>query len=290
MPIERPFCPPPRPPSPPRAKAPPGATDCHFHIFGPYDRFPLSPGRGYDAPEAGIAAYRAMASALGLERQVVVQASIFGTDNTCTLDAVAAFGRDHARAIAVIDAGITAPALAALEAGGVVGVRCNAVSGNGTPLDQIEALAALIAPLRWHVQIYVDGATLIDLAPRLATLPVPVVLDHMGGIRAAAGRDDPAFQALLRLLDSGRAWVKLCGYRSSSGPPYADLLAPARAVIAHAPGRCLWGTDWPHPHLEGRAMPDDGTLLDLLHEWAETEALLRRILVDNPATLYGFDR
>lgn len=267
-----------------------GATDCHFHIFGPYDRFPLSPGRFYDAPEAGIAAYRAMAVVLGLTRQVVVQASIFGTDNACTLDAVAAFGRAHARAIAVIDAGISAPALAALAAGGVVGVRFNAVSGNGTPLDQIEALAALIAPLGWHLQLYVDGATLIALAPRLAALPVPVVLDHMGGIRAAAGAGDPAFPALLRLLDSGRAWVKLCGYRSSEGPPYADLRAPARALIAHAPERCLWGTDWPHPHLEGRAMPDDGTLLDLLHDWAETEARVCRILVDNPATLYGFDR
>ena len=290
MPIERPSCPPPRPPSAPRAKAPPGATDCHFHILGPYARFPLSPGRHYDAPEASIDAYRATAAALGLARQIVVQASMFGADNACTLDAVAAFGREHARAIAVIDAGIAEPALAALAAGGVVGVRCNAVSGNGTPLDQIEALAALIAPFGWHMQLYVDGATLIALAPRLASLPVAVVLDHMGGIRAAAGIADPAFQALLRLLDRGRTWVKLCGYRSSEGPPYADLLAPARALIAHAPERCLWGTDWPHPHLEGRAMPDDGVLLDLLYDWAETEACVRRILVDNPAILYGFDR
>ncbi len=290
MPTERPLCPPPKPPSAPRARAPSGATDCHFHIFGPYDRFPLSPGRSYDAPEAGIDAYRAMAGVLGLSRQIVVQASIFGTDNACTLDAVAAFGRAKARAIAVIDDAVTAPELAKLEAGGVVGVRFNAVSGNGTPLDQIEALAARIAPLGWHLQLYVDGAALIALAPRLSALPVPVVLDHMGGIRAAAGTEDPAFQALRRLLDTGRAWVKLCGYRSSSGPPYADLLAPARALIAHAPERCLWGTDWPHPHLEGRAMPDDGVLLDLLYDWAGTDAAVRRILVDNPAILYGFDR
>ncbi len=289
MPIERPFCPPPRAASAPRAKAPAGATDCHFHIFGPYRRFPLSPGRSYDAPEASIDAYRAMASVLGLARQVVVQVSIFGSDNACALDAVAAFGREHARAIAVIDAGISDRELAALAAGGVVGARFNAVSGNGTPLDQIETLSARIAPLGWHLQLYVDGAALIALAPRLASLPVPVVLDHLGGIRAASGMADPAFQALLRLLDGGRAWVKLCGYRSSAGPPYTDLLAPARALVAHAPERCLWGTDWPHPHLEGRAMPDDGVLLDLLYDWAETEATIRRILVDNPALLYGFD-
>jgi len=285
----RPVCEPPRPPSRPKVKAPPGATDCHFHIFGTLERYPLSPGRSYDPVEAGIEAYLAMAATLGLQRMVVVQASIYGTDNACTLDAVERLGRDRACAVAVVDDSFDADALSALDRRGVRGVRFNAVSGNGTPLEQLETLAQRIAPLGWHLQLYAHGAQLPALAERLLRLPVPVVIDHMGQVPTSGGLDSPAFQALVRLLRSGRCWVKLSGYRiAASGPPYADVLTPARALIAAAPERCVWGTDWPHPHLEGRPMPDDGMLLDLLGEWAPEPAQQRRILVDNPAALYGF--
>lgn len=272
----------------PRWRAPAGATDCHFHIIGPHSRYPLSAGRAYTPPDALLGAYCNVAGTLGLTRFVVVQPSVYGTDNRCTLDAVASLGAAQARAVAVIDESFDETSLRALDAAGVRGVRFNAVSGNGTPLVQLETLARRVAALGWHLQLYIEGAALPDLAPVLASLPVPVVIDHMGQVATAKGVANAEFQALLRLVASGRAWVKLCGYRSSTqGFPFHDTLPQARALIAAAPERCLWGTDWPHPNFAG-TMPDDGALFDLLGEWAPTDPDRRRILVDNPAALYGF--
>lgn len=272
----------------PSWRGPAGSTDCHFHIFGPYDRFPLDPGRSYDPQEASIADYLRVANALGIERMVVVQPSVYGTDNRCTIDAVQRFGRDRACAVAVIDDSFDDTALRTLQAQGVRGLRFNAVSGNGTPLDQLETLAKRIAPLGFHLQMYLEGHQLPELAPRLAQLPVEVVIDHMGGVRTAGGVDAAAFQALLRLLDHERVWVKLCGYRiSSGGLPYADIAPFAKALLAAAPERCLWGTDWPHPSLYD-VVPEDGQLFDLLGAWAPTDAQRQAVLVDNPARLYGF--
>lgn len=275
--------------SPPNWQPPANGTDCHMHIFGPYDRYPLSPGRSYTPPEASVAEYLDMLGTLGLSRTVVVQPSIYGTENAVTLDAVEAIGPDRARAVVVVDESFDAAALRAMHRRGARGVRFNAVSGNGTPLDQLEALADRIAPLGWHIQLYTHGAALLALEPVLARLPVAVVIDHMGGVKTSeGGADSPAFKALLRLLEQG-AWAKLCGYRSSTGHPYADVLPMARAIIAAAPDRCVWGTDWPHPSLHApEEVPDDGHLLDLLAQWAPQEAQRRAILVDNPARLYGF--
>ncbi len=286
--MTRPCLPPLDTPPRPSWRAPALACDCHFHIFGPYDRFPLDAGRHYDPQAALIPHYLRVAEALGIGRMVIVQPSVYGTDNRCSLDAAAQFGLDRARVVAVVDPAIDDAALRALHDGGTRGVRFNAVSGNGTPIEELEALARRIAPLGWHLQVYASGDQLPELGPRLAALPVEVVIDHMGGVRAADGVDAPGFQALLRLLGSGRAWVKLCGYRiSSAGPPFDDVAPFARALIAAAPERCLWGTDWPHPSLS-EWMPEDGALLDLLGDWAPGEALRRRILVENPARLYGF--
>jgi len=274
----------------PSWRAPPGATDRHCHIFGPYDRYPLSPGRSYTPPEASIAAYLGMLETIGLRRTVIVQPSIYGTENAVTLDAMEAIRRDRARAVVVVDDGFDAAALRAMAERGACGVRFNAVSGNGTPLDQLRRLVDRIAPLGWHLQLYAHAEQLLELEPVLAALPVPVVVDHMGGVQASAGGvDHPGFRALLRLLEGG-AWAKLCGYRSSSaGHPYADVAPMARAMIAAAPGRCVWGTDWPHPSLHRpEDVPDDGHLLDLLGEWAPEPAQRQAILVDNPARLYGF--
>lgn len=269
--------------------APPGATDCHMHIFGPHARYPLSPGRGYTPPEASIALYRGMLSTIGLERTVVVQPSIYGTDNAVTLDAVEALGRDRARAVVVVDGSLDAAALRAIGERGACGVRFNAVSGNGTPLEQLEALGATLASLGWHLQLYAHAEEMVALEGVLARLPCPLVIDHMGGVKSAEGGTvNPGFRALLRLLEGG-AWAKLCGYRSSAGAPYADVAAMARAMIAAAPGRCVWGTDWPHPSLLSEAeVPDDGVLLDALGAWAPRDAERQAILVDNPARLYGF--
>lgn len=272
----------------PSWRAPALACDCHFHIFGPYDRFPLGAGRHYDPAAALIPAYLRVAEALGIGRMVIVQPSVYGTDNACALDAAARFGPDRARVVAVVDDSFDNAALRALHAQGVRGVRFNTVSGNGTPLDQLEVLARRITPLNWHLQLYATGDALAALAPKLAELPVEVVVDHMGGVRTADGINGAGFQALLRLLEGGRAWVKLCGYRiSSAGPPFRDVAPFARALLDAAPDRCVWGTDWPHPSLS-EWMPEDGALFDLLGEWAPGEAERRRVLVDNPARLYGF--
>ncbi|WP_205963385.1 amidohydrolase family protein [Roseicella aquatilis] len=260
-----------------------------MHIFGPHDRYPLSPGRGYTPPEAGIALYREMLSTIGLERTVVVQPSVYGTDNRVTLDAVEALGRGRARAVVVVDESVDLPTLRAMGERGARGVRFNAVSGNGTPLEQLEALADKLTTLGWHLQLYAHAPEMVALEPVLARLPCPVVIDHMGGVQAAEGGvENPGFRALIRLLERG-TWAKLCGYRSSAGAPYGDVAAMARAMIAAAPDRCVWGTDWPHPSLASPdEVPDDGVLLDALGTWAPREAQRQAILVDNPARLYGF--
>jgi len=269
----------------PRQRAPLGSCDSHFHIFGPYDRFPLSATRPYTPPPALIPHYRDMAATLGLTRHVVVQASVYGTDNAVTMDAVAQLGRDHARAILVVDDAASPAELRRLAAGGAVGVRFNAVSGNGAPLEQLESLARRVADLGWHIQLYMKGDVLMQLAPRLAQLPVPLVLDHMAGVKAADGPEGAEMTAALRLLESGRVHVKLCGYRASVAP-YQDLAPIARRFVAAAPERCIWGTDWPHTQFATAAeMVDDGLLLDALFDWVPDPT---RILVENPAALYGF--
>jgi predicted TIM-barrel fold metal-dependent hydrolase len=260
-----------------------------MHIFGPYHRYPLSPGRGYTPPEASIGMYLDMLSTIGLSRTVVVQPSIYGTDNAVTLDAVEAMGLDRARAVVVVDDSFDLAALKAMAPRGACAVRFNAVSGNGTPLEQLEKLGETLASLGWHLQLYAHSAEMVALESVLARLPCPLVVDHMGGVQSTEGGvDNPGFKALLRLLERG-AWAKLCGYRSSTAAPYADVGDMARAMIAAAPERCVWGTDWPHPSLRSpEEVPDDGVLLDCLGEWAPAEAQRQAILVDNPARLYGF--
>jgi predicted TIM-barrel fold metal-dependent hydrolase len=271
----------------PKQQAPNLTCDCHFHIFGPYDRYPLDAGRTYTPPAALVAQYLAMADTVGIGRMVVVQASVYGTHNAVTLDAVQQFGLHRARAVAVIDDSFDDAALRRLHERGVRGVRFNMVSGNGTPEDQLGALARRLAPLGWHIQIYAEGDKLADIAPRLAKLPVDVVIDHSGGVKAALGTGHPQFQALLTLLDSGHVWIKLCSYRASStGQPWADVAPNVKALAAAAPERCVWGTDWPHPQMN--PAPEAGLLFDQFVEWVPDAAVRQRILVDNAAKLYGF--
>ena len=217
---------------------------------------------------------------------VVVQPSIYGTDNACTLDAVARFGRERAVAVAVIDETFDDAALRRLDEAGVRGVRFNLVSGNSTPLEQLEAVCRRIAPLGWHLQLYAEGEQVAALAPALLKLPVPVVLDHMGGVRTSLGAAHPQFIALLRLLRSERIWIKLCSYRIAASARWDDAADNVRAVVAAASERCVWGTDWPHAKME--PMPDAGRLLDQLFAWVSDKATRHQILVDNPARLYRF--
>ncbi len=279
--------PPPRATKPPKTKAPAKSCDCHFYIFGPPARYPLAAIRGYTPPPALVPQYRAMIDTLGIERMVIVHPSVYGTDNSCSLDAMAALG-ERCRMVAVIDSFVTDAQLKQMDAAGVRGARFNLISMGGPSRNALEAIARRVAPLGWHLQVYVEGKQLAELAPILEKLPVPVVVDHMGQIMTAWGPNNPSLRALRKLIDSGRGWVKLCGYRcSSAGPPYADVTPLARALIGSAAERCVWGSDWPHPNLNG-AVPDDGALLDLLSEWAPSDAIRHKILVENPAALYGF--
>jgi predicted TIM-barrel fold metal-dependent hydrolase len=271
----------------PKQQAPALSCDCHFHIFGPFDRYPLSAGRTYTPPAALVPDYLELAETVGLQRMVVVQASIYGTDNAVTLDAISQFGLHRARGVAVIDDSFDDAALRRLHQQGIRGVRFNMVSGNGTPEDQLEALARRVAPLGWHIQIYADGEKMLAIGGLLARLPVEVVIDHCGGVKAALGVQHPQFQALLRLLDSGRAWMKLSSYRASSaGAPYTDVAPNVQALIAAAPDRCVWGTDWPHSQMN--PSPEAGVLLDQFFEWVPDALVRQKVLVDNPARLYGF--
>ncbi len=271
----------------PEEKAPPLSCDSHFHIFGPFDRFPMSPTRHYTSPEALVPDYLEMAGKLGLERMVVVQASIYGTDNAVTLDAIAQFGLHRARGVVVIDDTFDDAALRLMHDQGVRGARFNMVSGNGTPVEQLQTLARRVAPLGWHIQVYADGETILAMGDILAALPTEVVIDHCGGVQAALGTTHPQFQALLRLLDSGRAWVKLSSYRASStGFPWEDSGVNVTALAARAPERCIWGTDWPHPQMD--PVPEAGVMLDQFFARVPDAGVRQRILVDNPGRLYGF--
>jgi predicted TIM-barrel fold metal-dependent hydrolase len=280
---------------------PPMACDCHMHIFGDPARYPPAAWRAYDPIEMPLTRYNAEAARMGFGRVVFVQPSAYGTDNACMLDSLRARPADS-RGVAVIDAATTDAALAEMAALGVRGVRLNLVS-NGEPdgpaaIAQLQATAARVAPLGWHVQIFATTALLALLAPAIRTLKVPVVVDHMGAGDGLLAADRPGFTALLGLLAAGNCWVKISGANrvSVAGDAFADAVPVMQALIAANPARALWGTDWPHigPHVPGAPRPvvympiDNLALLRLLGQAAPDAATRNRILVDNPAALYGF--
>ncbi len=270
------------------ALAPPAdACDCHVHVYDPGQGL-AADGAGRVLPGATLAAYRAVQARLGLRRAVVVQPNAYGTNNATTLAAVAALGADG-RGVAILAAATPEAELARLHRAGIRGVRCHML---GTPLlswDEVELLAARVAPLGWHVQLQLDGRLLPEHDALVRRLPCPVVIDHVGKFLEPVAPGHPAALALLRLLETGRHWLKLAApYEVSrtGGPDYADVSAIATAAIRAAPERVVWASNWPHVGVE--VPPDDGALLDLLLDWAPDEAVRRRILVENARTLYGF--
>jgi len=284
-----PFCQGPNPdPGTPIHSTPPEAWDCHAHIFGPVEQYPFTPNRSFTPPEAGLAAYRQMLAALDIAHAVIVQPSVYGTDNRCTFDSVTAAGGSW-RGVAVVDPSVSEHELERLHAADFRGVRVNVLFRGGLTLDALEQLARAIAPLGWHLQLLLDCRDLVELAPRLRRLPVQIVVDHMGHMPTSAGVEHPGFQVLLQLVREERCWVKLSGaYRISAGPyPYHDVVPFARALIEADASRMVWGSDWPHPSVSG-AIPKGAELLDLLAVWAPDTEMRRRILVENPARLYGF--
>ncbi len=288
-PASAPACPgpDPHPHGPTRYRVPAGAVDTHAHVIGLPPAYPFVATRSYTPPEATAERYLAMLDATGMTYGVLVQVSVHGTDNRLMLETLAAH-RARLRGIAVIPLGLPDRELAALKDGGIVGLRLNTLYGGGMGLEQLDAYAALAREMGWHLQFLADTRDLMTLAPRLATLPVPFVVDHWGHFPVSRGLDDPGFQTLLGLVRDG-GWVKLSGaYRNTvDGPPYADTIPFARLLAEAAPDRCVWGSDWPHV-AHWAPMMNVGDLLDLLADWVPDAAARDRILVDNAHRLYGF--
>jgi len=256
------------------------------HVFE--DRFPMAPTATFKPPHAPASEYRELQKTLGLSRVVVVQASGYAFDNSLTLETLAAFG-DSARGVAVVPPDVSDAELERLTEAGVRGIRYHMFRGGVLPWDTLEAMAARVHHFGWHVQLQLDGRELPAHVAVLQRLPGQLVIDHNGKFIEPVSPSHPSFQALLRLLGNGRCWVKLAApYETSKvGPPhYEDVSHLARALVKANPERCLWASNWPHPNQTPR--PSNMALLDLLMEWADDEATRTKILVDNPARLYGF--
>jgi predicted TIM-barrel fold metal-dependent hydrolase len=262
---------------------PPGACDCHAHVFG---RYPYRPDRRYTPAAAGLDDYRHVLATLGVTHAVIVQPEIY-RDNQATIDALQQ-ARGAWRGIARLDDGMDDTAIARLDGLGFRGVRLNG-RNNLAGLRDIETVASRIAPFGWHIQVHMFARDLPRIATRIRGLPVPVVFDHFGRPDTDSGPDQEGFSVLLDLAADGRCWVKLSApYRiTDTRPPYAALTPFARALIAAAPHRLLWGSDWPHSSHSG-FMPNDGDLLDGLALWAADRTVRDAILQANPARLYGF--
>lgn len=274
----------------PKLKAPPGTCDTHLHIFGPRERYPLAPTAVVQPPLATVEDYREIMRRLGIARAVVVQPSGYGTDNRCTMEAVQALGLDRARAVVTVDQTVSDEELQRLTDGGACAIRFHMLPGGVLPWDILETMAARVQAFGWHVQLQMDGRLLPEREALLKRLPGTLVIDHTGKFLEPVPPDHAAMKSLLGLLDSGRVWVKLSApYETSkAGPPdYADVGALAKPLLAAAPDRMVWASNWPHL---GKLAdpPDDGMLLDVLLHWCADEAVRQRILVDNPAELYGF--
>jgi predicted TIM-barrel fold metal-dependent hydrolase len=295
FPADAPLCPPAdRNTRTPRIKMPLGACDTHAHVCGPLDQYPCIPNRLYTPPPETFPMYRAMLDTLGVERAVLTQPSVYGTDNRCLLDALAQ-GGESVRGVAVVDASITDTELRAMDDAGIRGIRINIVdrrdNRNVLNMDELMPIARRIAELDWHIEFLLHSDAVPDLAGSIAKLPVPVVLGHLGYVHAErGGANNPGFHALLKLIEAGQTWVKLTApYRiSAEDMPFRDTNAMAHALVRTAPERLIWGTDWPHVKID-KAMPNDGEIADILLDWVPDVAIRHMILVENPIALYGFD-
>ena len=271
-----------------KLRTPPGACDCHMHIFDA--RFPLAEKARRTESDAPVSEYRKVQQRLGLERVVVVQPTAYGKDNRCTLEAIAQLGA-RARGIAVVDTTVSDAELERLTRAGMRGVRFRMLDQPELPWEMLGEMAARVAAFGWHIQFQMDGRHLEEREDLLRRLPGTLVIEHIGKFLEPVPTDHPGFRSLLRLVDTGRCWVKLSGayMMSKSGPPlYSDIGALAKALVRRAPERLVWASNWPHPLSRGGPMPDDGVLLDLLLDWAPDEKTRNRILAGNPAKLYGF--
>ncbi len=270
-------------------KIPPGATDCHTHVFD--RRYPMILDRGYTPPDSNLDDMLGMHAQIGIERVVFTQPSIYGIDNSAILEAMDQIP-DRARAVVAIDLSLSDEELAELDRRGVRGVRLNLDNVGGMPieLDEVPVLAARIADLGWHIEFLFAGQHLPELLPMLRSVPVPISIGHFGYMPAVEGVAYPPFQALVDLVKEGNTWMKLSApNRLGVGdlPPWDAVVPMAHTLIEANPERMLWATDWPHPNKFGD-MANDADLIEQLALWAPDPELRTTILVDNPASLYRF--
>ncbi|MBL6454210.1 amidohydrolase family protein [Belnapia sp. T6] len=273
----------------PKLQAPPNATDCHFHIYN--DKYPPAPG-GLPAPNASPDDYRALQRRIGTTRGVVVQPSLYGTDNRPTLEGMAALGPNF-RGVAVVNDKVEDAELARLHAAGIRGIRFNLAQAGATTPEMMEPLARRIKPMGWHIQINAPASVIMAQRDLFQRIDATLVFDHLAHVPQPAGTGDPAFAFMKSLLEKGNVWMKLSGAYADtkSGPPaYADSSAVARTFAGIAPDKMVWGSDWPHPTEKPDNKPDDAVLFDLLTTWVPDPAVRQRVLVDNPARLYDFPR
>jgi|APFre7841882630_1041343.scaffolds.fasta_scaffold09379_2 2-pyrone-4,6-dicarboxylate lactonase len=274
----------------PAFNLPKGTIDTHCHVFGPVSQYPYAPDRPYTPPEAPYEMLRALDARLGIARAVLVNATVYGRDNKIVLDAIARSG-GSCRGIGNVDDKFSDKELEALDRGGLDGCRFTFLSrlGGMPDMASFDRVVERVAPLGWHVDLYLEAKTLAGFIPKLRKLPVPYVIDHMGAVDAAQGLDQPGFVALLGLLATDeKCWVKITGPErmSATGAPFRDAAPFAEKLIATAPDRVIWGTDWPHPNV--KLMPNDGDLVDLIPLYAPDPAVQRKLLVENPGRLFRF--
>jgi 2-pyrone-4,6-dicarboxylate lactonase len=272
-------------------KAPAGSVDTHTHIFGPAAQYPFAAKRPYSPPDAGLEMFRALHHKIGVERAVIVNATVHGTDNRVVTDAIAQSNGNY-KGIANINAGMSDAELAALGKAGIRGCRfafLRRLGGVGD-IKVFRTLFDRVAAIGWHVDVYLERGTIQEFVPILKALPVTYVIDHMGTISAAKSIDDAEFKALLDLhANDEKCWIKITGPEraSASGPPFHDAVPFAKRLIDNAPDRVIWGTDWPHPNV--KFMPNDGDLVDLIPLYARDESVRHKLLVSNPERLFKFD-
>ena len=275
----------------PKFKAPANTCDCHFHIYDP--RFTPAGSAKRLVANASVKEYRLLQKRLGTTRGVIVTPSAYGLANDVTLDGIAQLGADNARGVAVINPGLSAAELKKMADGGIRGIRFTLFDPQTsvTRFDMIEPLAKQVNDLGWHVQLHLRGDQIVEHEALINRIVTPIVFDHMGRLPQPQGIKHPAFGIIMRLIDKGKTWVKLSGvYQDTKvGPPtYADQCEVARAYLKAAPERMVWGSDWPHP--TEKEKPNDAVLFNLIADWAPDEAHRKRLLVDNPAALYGFSQ
>ena len=271
----------------PNFKLPSLSCDAHCHVFGPAARFPYAPNRRYTPEDAPKEALAALHKHLGVERAVIVQASCHGADNAAMLDCIASDPKRY-RGVAIVNDSFTDADYDTLDRGGVRGVRFNFVKHLGGAPDAAVFNRAIdrIKGRGWHLVLHLDAPDIIPLSDMIRRLPLRFVIDHMGRVPGKHGLDQPALRALLDLAKLENCWIKVCGAERISMPPYAEAVPIARAILAATPDRVLWGTDFPHPNATHEA--DEVDLVDLVPQFAPESDLQRRLLVDNPARLYGF--